>query len=144
MLDTIINNFWTIAAAVLSFVFVGYITWRNNFKTRRAAACAAFRSAVLAELGSIYPNVASWPENIDAFLRSRFSALQTAVENFRPFVPWWRRWLFDRAWFRYRCATGRKIDVQCYHHYMAFSGQPDPKITFYSNVSRLLSFANET
>lgn len=98
----------------------------------------------MAELGSIYPHASAWPENIDGFLRSHFTALQTAVENFKPFVPWWKRWLFEHAWFRYRCATGRKVDVQSYHHYMAFSGQPDPKVVFHKNVSRLLRFADDT
>ena len=144
MIEQFLENPYQILGAVLLASFVGYVTWRNNFKNRRAAACATFRSAVLKELGSVYPNVVSWPENIDGFLRSRFSALQAAVENFRPFVPWWRRWLFDRAWFRYRCATGRKIDVQCYHHYMGFNDNPNYKEAFKNNVLRLLSFANET
>jgi len=51
---------------------------------------------------------------------------------------------FDRAWFRYHCSTGRAVDAQVYHHYMAFSGQPDPKVTFHENVSCLLSFADAT
>lgn len=124
--------------------FGGYIAWRNNVKSRRAEACSIFRSAVLAELGSIYPNATAWPAaDIDTFLRARFTALQTAVENFRPFVPWWRRYFFDRAWFHYRCSTGRKIDVQCYHHYRDFSGPTNPQLTFQANVRRLLSFANE-
>lgn len=144
MIEYFLANPYTVLGPVLLASFVGYITWRNNYKSRRAAACLAFRSAILAELGSIYPNAASWPSNIDAFLRSHFAALQTAVENFRPFVPWWQRWLYDRAWFRYRCATGRKIDVQCYHHYMGFNDCPDYKETFKNNVHSLLSFANET
>lgn len=144
MIDALFENLYAVVGTRLLAAFVGYVAWRNNFKSRRAAACAAFRALILAELSSIYPNISFWPPNIDDYLRSRFAVLQTAVESFRPFVPWWRRWFFDRAWFRYRCATGRKIDVQCYHHYMAFSGQPDPKVTFHANVSRLLKFANET
>jgi hypothetical protein len=144
LLETISEKFVGLAGPFLLAALTAHFVWRNNFKSRRAAACAAFRSAVLVELGSVYPKATVWPDNIDSFLRSHFTALQTAVENFRPFVPWWKRWLFEQAWFRYRCATGRKIDVQCYHHYMAFGDNPNYKTIFHSNVSRLLSFANET
>lgn len=144
VIDFVLSNFWQIAGGILSACFVAWLGYRTAHRGRRANACATFRSAILAELASIYPNPAAWPENIDAFLRSRFTALQSAVENFRPFVPWWNRWRFDRAWFRYRCATGHKIDIQCYHHYIAFGDNPNYKAIFYANVSRLLSFANET
>lgn len=144
MIEVFFSNPYSALGAILLASFVGYIGWHNGFNSRRATACATFRASVLGELGSIYPNPAAWPENIDAFLRSHFTALQTAVENFRPFVPWWSRWRFDRAWFRYRCATGRKVDIQCYHHYMAFGDNPNHKAIFHANVSSLLSFANET
>jgi hypothetical protein len=144
LLKIISENIVYVAAAFLAAALTAHFVWRNNFKSRRAAACAAFRSDILAELGSVYPNVSEWPDNIDSYLRSHFTALQIAIENFRPFVPWWKRRLFDRAWFRYRCATGRKIDVQCYHHYMPFGDNPNYMTIFHSNVSKLLSFANET
>jgi hypothetical protein len=63
------------------------------------------------------------------------------VAQFRPFVPWWRRRAFDRAWFRYRSGTGRKIDLQNYHHYIAFGSNPEYKTEFRRNVDALLSFA---
>ncbi|MCQ8116997.1 hypothetical protein [Methylomonas rosea] len=138
------EHFVSIIGVLLTTSLVAYLTWRNNFKVRRANACVAFRAAVLSELGSIYPNPAEWPKNIDAFLRSHFTALQIAVENFRPFVPWWKRWLFSRAWFHYRCSTGRPVDIQCYQHYVDFGDNPNHKAIFYANVSRLLAFANET
>lgn len=144
MIEAFLSNPYPVLGAVLLASFVGYVNWRNGLKVRRATACAIFRAAVLNELGSIYPNPSAWPENIDAFLRSKFVALQAAVENFRPFFPWWRRRLFDRAWFHYRCATGREVDTQCYHHYMAFGSNQGYKAIFHSNVYRLLSFANET
>lgn len=89
------------------------------------------------------PHPVRWPADIDAFLRGVFPQLQAAVAEFRPFLPMYRRLAFDRAWFTYRCATGRQIDIECYHHYMAFAGQPDPKQTFSRNVERLLSFAKQ-
>lgn len=107
-----------------------------------ANPAAIFRSAVLAELGNVYPVPVAWPGNIDVFLRYRYPALRIAVENFRPFVPWWKRWLFDRAWFAYCAPTGN--DPQCYHQYMGFDPRHDPKKTFHGTVSRLLAFARET
>ncbi len=144
MIEDVLANPNAVFGSILLACFVAWLGYRTAHRGRRAAACVTFRSAVLTELGSIYPNPAAWPEDIDAFLRSHFTALQTAVENFRPFVPRWNRWRFDRAWFRYRCATGRKVDIQCYHHYMAFGDNPNYKAIFHSNVSSLLSFANET
>ena len=98
---------------------------------------------MLEALEGLYPSPARWPENIVAFLRSIFPKLQAAVADFRRSLPWYRRRAFDRAWFEYRCDTGREIDLQCYHHYMGFLGQPDPKLTFKRNVDVLLSFAKQ-
>jgi len=151
--DNFLPNFWQIAGAILLACFAAWLSYRTAYRERRANACLTFRTAVLNELGSIYPNPAVWPRDVDAFLRSHFTALQIAVENFRPFVPWWNRWRFDRAWFRYRCATGRKVDIQCYLHYFdAYDSRTETqsqatarvKDLFHSNVSKLLSFANET
>lgn len=144
MFDFNVNTFWVIATAVLAPAFVGYIAWRNNRKNRVAAASTQFRAIVLRTLVGLYPSPVDWPDDIDAHLRHIFPDLQVAVAEFRPFVPWWQRRSFDDAWFRYRSSTGRKIDIQVYHHYMSFSDQPEPKDTFYMNVSRLLSFAKKT
>ncbi|MGO9445110.1 MAG: hypothetical protein ACLPXB_10085, partial [Thiobacillaceae bacterium] len=105
----------------------------------------AFRSAVLGELGSIYPIPANWPHDIDAFLRAAFPGIQRAFNNFKPFVPRWHRHAFDRAWSIYRLdPDAREIDQQCYHHYMEFASNSDPRGTFKKNVDGLLSFANKT
>jgi len=147
MLERIVDNFWAITAAVLVAAFAGYVAWRNGHKSRYAAACATFRASVLRALEGLHPHHAKWPQNsngIDPMLRAAFPALQTAVAEFRPFVPFWQRRAFDRAWHQYHCSTGRDIDAQAYHHYMAFSDKPDPKVTFHANVSRLLSFASAT
>lgn len=141
--EFITSHFWAIAGVICAACLSAYLTSRNGRSARRAAANASFRVKVLTELGSIYPVPASWPEDINSHLRAAFPALQVAVAEFRPYVPWWRRWRFDKAWFCYHCSTGRKVDAQVYHHYMAFSSQPDPKAMFHKNVSRLLSFANE-
>ena len=145
MIEAFFTNLYAVFAAVLLACFVGYVAWRNNFKSRRAAACNAFRSAVLAELGAIYPTPAAWPADITTFLRSAFPKLQAAVITFKPFVPWWHRAAFEHAWFIYRLgADSREIDKQVYHQYMGFNDNPNYKEKFRENVNRLLSFANET
>jgi hypothetical protein len=129
----------TLLAALLGGLLLLYVHRLNAYRS----ASAKFRAEVLAALEDLYPSPAKWPGNIDAFLRSVFPKLQAAVAQFRPFLAWYRRRAFDRAWLTYRCATRREIDVQCYHHYMAFSGQADPKLTFKRNVDALLSFAKQ-
>jgi hypothetical protein len=96
-----------------------------------------FRNAVLATFEGLYPAPTRWPENLDSYLRNVFAHLQVAVEEFRPFVPWHQRTAFETAWFHYRCATGRDIDTQCYHHYLLGS---EKKQTFRRNIDKLLSF----
>ena len=149
LLDLIVGNFRAVLIAALG----GYIALRNNRKNRSAAAAACFRASLLQAFVGLYPSPVNWPADIDTHLRRIFPNLQVAVAQFRPFVPWWRRHAFDNAWFRYRCSTGRKIDIQAYHHYMSFSvdtgggyptNPPDPRNTFHANVSKLLSFAKET
>jgi hypothetical protein len=83
MIEVFFSSLYSIIGAILLASFVGYVSWRNNFKVRRANACAVFRSAVLSELGLIHPKPAVWPENIDVLLRSHFTALQIAVEPSR-------------------------------------------------------------
>ncbi|MGC2434053.1 MAG: hypothetical protein WA433_09745, partial [Desulfobaccales bacterium] len=92
----------------------------------------------------LYPLPTDWPSispAIETRLKSVFSDLQIAVAEFRPFTPWYRRWLFDRAWCRYRSSYGGKGEYQSYHHYMAFDDNPEYKEKFRHNVDKLLSFA---
>lgn len=124
--------------------------WRERH-ARRAAACAAFRSAVLSTLSGLYPHPANWPRDsvaIDNILKKGFPSLQAAVSEFREVLPWWRRRAFDAAWLRYCCSTGRECDKNTYLHYMPIHSPgeqpPDVKAIFHDNVSKLLSFANET
>jgi hypothetical protein len=134
-----------IAAAAVMGLMVAVVTHRLALRRDRSAAkrtaATAFRSVVDAALVGLYPLPLQWPSDIDHALRAASPTLQTAVLQFRPCVPWWRRRAFDRAWFQYRSATGRKIDLECYHHYMAFGSNPDPKGKFRRNVDALLSFA---
>jgi len=113
---------------------------RDRQAARRNAA-ATFRAEVLAVLKGLYPLPLEWPADITHALRKAAPALQSAVAQFRPFVPWWRRRAFDRAWFRYRSGSGREKDLQNYHHYIAFGSNPNARENFRRNVDALLSFA---
>jgi hypothetical protein len=142
--------FYGLAATVVaSIVVVGIMaplvahrlaTLRDRRNAKRIAA-TTFRSTVLSALNGLYPLPFQWPDDIARSLGNAAPTLQSAVAQFRPSVRWWRRRAFDRAWFRYRCGTLREIDLQNYHHYIAFGSNPDYKANFRRNVDALLSFA---
>ena len=117
-MDTVL----TIIGAILLALFVGWINGRNNRINRLAISSDKFRNTFIKELEDIYPHPVNWPENIDGFLRTKFTALQAAVKLYGDILPWHKRYFFYKAWFRYRCATGRKIDTQSYLHYIPTSG----------------------
>jgi hypothetical protein len=127
----------TLIVGVFAAIVLLGVHRHNAFR----AASTKYRSTFLETLRQVYPHPVQWPANIDHFLRGVFPTLQAAVAEFRAFVPWYRRRSYDAAWFAYRCSTGREVDLQCYHHYMGFGGDPDPKKMFKSNVDRLLSYA---
>ena len=98
-----------------AFAVRRYITFQN--------ASIKFREAILNELGDIYPNPINWKENtldIVPLLKSKFVALQTAVEEFRMALPWYKRKAFDKAWLRYHCPPAYRADkdYQGYAHYV--------------------------
>jgi hypothetical protein len=135
----------------LLFVFSGTIVMalvthrlaaRRDQNGAKRNATAKFRASVLSALNGVYPLPFVWPADITQFLTNAAPQLQIAIHEFRPFVPWWRRPAFDRAWLRYRCGTGREADIQNYHHYIAFGSNPDPKETFRRNVASLLDFTS--
>ena len=141
----------TVAVGGTGWVVLHRLAANREKSGRHAAACAAFRAAVMLELGSVYPVPNPWPGNIDAFLRERFNALQTAVQVFGPFVA--NRSEFDAAWLAFYCAYPTKTREQCYHHYFASfdptlgtQEQADRKARaeFKTNVARLLQFADAT
>jgi hypothetical protein len=131
-----------LVVVVVGGVLTHNLSSRRDHQTARRNAAAKFRAAFLSALSGLYPLPTNWPEDINHFLRGVFPALQSAVGEFRPFVAFWRRRAFDRAWFNYRCGTGREIDLQNYFHYMAFGSNPNAKENFRRNVAALLSFAD--
>ncbi len=147
IINIIGNNIIPIAGALIMASIGFYLAGRNNRLNRFANASANFRNAFLNELRGLYPLAVEWPKDspaIDHILRKAFPSLQSAVTEFRNFLPWYKRYFFDKAWFRYCCSTGRKIDVQCYHHYMFFEDNPEYKETFRRNVENLLMYAKQT
>jgi hypothetical protein len=132
-----------LVVAVVGAVLAHRLTVRRDRHTARRTAAVKFRAAFTSALSGLYPLPTNWPEDIDRVLRGVFPTLQSAVEEFRLFVPFWRRRFFDRTWFKYRCGTGRRIDLQNYHHYIEFGSNPNAKEKFRQNVAALLSFAND-
>jgi hypothetical protein len=161
MIEYFLANPYVVFGSILIACFVGYIAWRNNVKSRRADACSKFRASVLSALDGFYPIPVNWPKDLhstDQKLRAVFPHLQTAVAEFRYFVPVMKRRGFDRAWFVYRLGeNGREIDRQCYHQYMPFISssvvngkeftEDNSKAyaeKFKRNVDAILSYAKET
>jgi hypothetical protein len=136
-----------IAGALIMAAVGAYLAEFNSRRSRLAIAAEKFRNTILTELKGLYPIPSDWPKDINVFdyqLRLAFPKLQIAVANFRPFVPWYWRWAFDRVWFIYRLdKNGREIDKQLYHQYMPFGDNPNYKENFKHNVDKLLSFAKQ-
>ena len=160
LIEWIIEYKRAIVGSVLLACLGSYLAWRNNRKSRYAAACGKFRSSVLNALLGLYPSPVNWPpENMEIIkvLKHRFPELQSAVAEFRPYVPLWRRWLFDVAWRKYlngkRWSYGTRQDYDQYipgktewmrgGKLRAHSTELTYKSTFARNVSRLLSYAKE-
>jgi hypothetical protein len=127
---------------VVGGVLTHNLATRRDRQTARRNAAATFQADVLAVLKGLYPLPFEWPADPTETLRKAAPELQSAVAQFRPFIPWRRRRAFDRAWFTYRSGTGREIDVQNYHHYIAFGSNPNARENSRRNVDALLSFAN--
>jgi hypothetical protein len=146
-----------VAALFAPFATHRLAYWRERH-TRRANACVAFRAAILQALSGLYPIPSDWPNDklaIINVLKNRFIPIQTAIENFRPNVPFYKRRAFDRVWLTYRLGKDRRtIDSQDYWQYVPNKGYGiengeydkfDNTLTyqddFKKNIDVLLSFA---
>src|SRR5260221_13531034 len=115
---------WVIALLVC---FVGaLVTFAVQRHNAYRAASTKLRGTFTSTLADVYPLPVRWPGNVDAFPRNAFPPLQAAAAAFRPHLPWYKRRGFDQAWFEYLCSTGREINVQCSHPYIALARQPQP------------------
>ena len=111
--------------------------------SKRREAAQEFRNCFINNLKGLYPHASEWPKlflGVDTTHRGIFPELQSAVKNFRHFVPWYRRRAYDHAWIDYYNAD-KNPDCQHYSHYLGFQDEPDPKEQFRHNVDKLLSFA---
>ena len=123
----------------------------NNF---RREANRRLISTFHSELSGIYPTPVNWPNDIDSFLKSKFSNLQAVVGEFRHCLPIQEWQAFDTAWLNYYCFTGREVDKSCqsYLHYMDFvsttsddkTTKNDEKKNLKVNVDNILRFAKKT
>ncbi|MBT6229411.1 MAG: hypothetical protein HOI47_22430 [Candidatus Scalindua sp.] len=138
-----------------AFAVRRYITFQN--------ASIKFHEAVLNELGDIYPNPVNWPNNtlnIKHILKTKFTNLQVAVEEFRRALPWRKRKAFAEAWLRYHCSPSYRKDKDCqeYSHYIPCTSTSivngkqitdettleSCKEKFKHNIDTLLKFAKKT
>lgn len=152
-----------IAAAVALFAPLAHhrLAVLRERHARHAAACSAFRASILEVLRGLYPEPVEWPVNpsdIVHALDGRFAGLQAAGAAFRPYLPLWRRWMFDRAWVAYRLGRARRRgDRRPYAQYVpdpraalspGWPGAREPlaqvQAAFRRNVARLLEFAKAT
>jgi|SRR5208283_170946 len=156
------RDLWLLSFAVALFgVLINH--WLASTKDRvgrLATASAKFNSDILNVLTGLYPLPSNWPEDInelDTVFRSFFPKMQIAVEEFKRYLPWYKKIFFTHNWSHFRNAYGRDQDIQCYHHYMPFKGvsivngkeithdnTTTYKETFKKNVDRLLKYARQT
>src|SRR3989338_1766810 len=114
MIEAFLANPYSVIGALLLAAFVGHIQWRNGYKVRRAAACATFRATIDRELLSL---LSAWPQNIDKTLIARYTVLESAVREFRHYVPLLRRRRFDHAWFVYQYGSDGSDIGSHYYQY---------------------------
>lgn len=150
-----------IAGSLIS-IWIGYRLARSGARSDRYfAACREFRHSVLDILSGLYPVPTNWPKDsvqIDNILRDAFPKLQSAITSFRSYIPWYKRWAFDRAWKHfYSGKEGGEIDGQNYWQYIPTSGESvvngkrtihDNTMTykdnFKRNIDRLFKYASNT
>lgn len=113
----------TAIIALFTIIAVHRLTEKRSKAVEFRAAAKDFRNAVLNELKDVYPTVISWPEHPPSLLTNKFAALQVAVAEFEVFMPWYRRFMFNRAWRIYCVGTDptSKKATQEYHQYMGFT-----------------------
>ena len=133
-----------ISLTLVGFFVVHLLALHRQKEAARTEAAKKLMSVVTSELSEIYPISSAWPENIDGYLRSKFPALQSAVEAYKPYAK--NKAEFERAWKIHRVGEeGREIDKQVYHQYMGFQIDNEPRIVPESqlkeNIDRLLSHA---
>jgi hypothetical protein len=149
--------YFILLPVLVTALLYSVITRRHQERGTFNIAAVTFRSKFLSEIEGLYPIPVNWPGSIEIepFLRSKFSKLQSAVEEFKGCLSGRRQRRFDKAWIKYYSATG-EAGYQCYTHYMPFIStynvngkqitkdtRDTCKETFKHNVENLLSFAKQ-
>lgn len=108
-------------------------------------AAEKFRNVFYTELEGLYPTPINWDKyniNINAFLHSKFTKLDRAVDEFRRYLPEGERTAFTNTWVAYYSANGDER-YECYDRYTAFGSNPTYKENFKKNVEQLLKYARQ-
>jgi hypothetical protein len=147
MIQLIIDNFITIAGAILTIVFGGYVTYRIYRKNRIAEASTKFRNKILTELQGLYPVTQYWEQRIFPRFSQSIVKIESIATEFRHFIPFYRKRAFDATLKNY-CDYCNKItwnEVAAYAMYKNSMDTKDkgPREQFKNIVEYLLSFANK-
>lgn len=115
---------------------------------RRASASEKFRSKLHEATATIPNSNEHWGAEITVVLSATLPKIKTAVAEFRPFVVFYLRHRFDRAWnaFRKHCeeTIPRQLSTAEILYGTGPQGARSAKEAFYQNVETLLSFAKQT
>ena len=150
MIEAFLTNLYAIIGALLLASFVGYVQWRNNFKVRRAAACATFRAALNNEITALESTgMAVSTRNLFLSVHQKHSA---AISEFRRYL-FWRGRSFDKCWKQHY--YGHSFDAaafeipekdRLYLIYLAITEAEEKaaKALAIKNIHALLRFAKQT
>ena len=109
---------------------------------RRLEAADEFRTAILATLSGLYPEPTHWPKSIDTYLTARLPVMHEIVESFRSTVPQEDIPAYNRDWDNYYHFCRNEVtDDKCMETEINPGTFEDPKKTFHTLVSKLLSYA---
>ncbi len=136
----------TTVIALFGIIAVHRLTEKRSKAIEFRAAAKEFRNIVLNELKGIYPSVTNWPQCPSALLTTKFNTLQIAAMEFSASLPWYRRFMFKRAWRIYCVGTNpvSKEATQEYHQYMGFTIDNhyiNPQKRLKENIDRLLKYS---
>lgn len=137
-----------IAGSLAVLLLRHWLEKSKDRSARRASASVKFRSVIYEVTTTISNTNGHWVSDADVILNATLPKIKTAVAEFRPFVVFYRRHRFDRAWNAYRQHCVENIPEQLGMPNIFYGtgpqGAKEAKKTFYRNVETLLSFAKQT
>jgi hypothetical protein len=115
---------------------------------RSREASNNFRHTVLNELKEIYPTCSKEPDSLNEYLRSRYPALQAAINHYRHFLPLYKQPALDKAWNKYRGYDNDGSNLEeHYFQYRDYTLDDIPnngKENLKNNVAALLALSKKT